>query len=241
MEKLRYLFILLSVVTACTESDKLMYDDQLSTIYFAWSGKDTNVIRQGDTLIYTFAFEPKEITTYRLSIPLQISGKRMEYDRSYRIAIGDGKQAALPNVHYEVLEERQNFAGHQGNDSLIVLLKRGDQILENDYRDIEIRLLASEDFQLGPLERQYICIRFSDQLEKPGWWDSWSAYFGPYHRIKYQEWIRIWGNKGDISKYKPMNFLSPQVFLKIFELKNYFITNPHFTEDNEQITIPIML
>lgn len=243
MKKLLIYHIVLFTVLSCSEAEREMFDPSLSAIHFDLTKLDTNLIVRGDTLTYSFAFNPTTVQSYTLNIPVEIIGFRSEHDRQYRIELLSDIITAKPNTHYQSLPDYHVLPAQKGKDSLQIILFRHTD-LQKSAKSIELQLIPSTDFNVGSIEKQHVYLRFSDILEEPIWWDLWKDEFGPYHRIKYQEWIRIWGDRGDISGFRPGKWNSPQVYVKLMDLKSYFENNPRYADENnpsdrgDRLTIP---
>ena len=224
----------------CQQADKLMFHE-MDALTMRIPKYDTTCIFRQDTVTYTFAFESTDVTEKIIKIPMELVGFAQPYDRTYYIALTLG-EGVVNGVNFEKLTEEQVLHADKGIDTLEIILYRTEDI-QTQTKWFKIELVEGGDFHLGIQDETSMIIRFSDVLEEPDWWVNWERYFGPFHRIKYQEWIRIWGGTGDLSNSKYWGGVStaPQEIMAIKELQKYFEENPHYTEEGELITIPCPL
>ncbi|MDO5663874.1 MAG: DUF4843 domain-containing protein [Bacteroidia bacterium] len=233
MKKRKIHFVILSLfalLMACDKGENLMYKD-FSGLHFV-APTDTTLILRRDTLIYSFAFEKPEIKEKIIYIPVEIEGFRENKDRKFNVQLIKEGTTAESGVHYEALQEYYTVKANQGRDSIALKVKRTLDI-RNTAKTITLKLVPTDEFEVGLYDKQQVSISFSDILEEPDWWENWKYLFGEYHRIKYQEWIKIKGGKGELpnKEIKRWQFLQnyPTECMLIMQLRLYFEKNPRYT------------
>lgn len=243
-----FICFILFFTEGCQEADKLMFHE-LNALSVRVPRYDQSLLCRGDTVTYSFAFENVAVTEKTIKIPVEAAGFAKSYDRTYHIALTLGKDV-VNGVNFKELTTEQTIHAEMGIDTLEVTLYRTKDILEGS-KLFKLELVEGGDFVLGIEGVTSMIIRFSDVLEEPAWWVNWKKYFGPFHRIKYQEWMRIWGGTGDLtgSKYWGGISTAPKEIMAIKELQKYFEENPRYTNESagdpnnlgERIVIPCPL
>lgn len=241
--------ILLLALSSCKESDKLMYDSNLSSISLKLPIEDTTVILRRDTFVYSFAFEKPELKQKTINIPVQIAGYRIDKNRTFNVGIITNATTAVQGVDYEPLQASYTVKAKTGTAYIPLKVNRSNNLMKV-AKTIAIELKPSADFELGIKDNQKILISVSDILEEPEWWEGWKYFFGDYHRIKFQEWIKIKGGKGELNveDRNPLFlcFYYPKECMQIMELRLYFEKNPRYTLEHlkdpnnkgERIVVP---
>lgn len=256
--KMKFYFIFLFIIglscIGCQESDRLMYGDFAGIHFNKKLFDDSVLIVREDTIVYSFAFENPEMKEYVLHIPVEIEGFRCNYERKYQVEIDTEQTTAVAGVHYEALPEFCTLKANAGCDSIALRLFRTDDIRVAG-KSLFLRLVPSDDFDLGRHDCLTLKVSFSDILEEPKWWGTaWKTLFGDYHRIKYQEWIKIRGGKGELPEVKPEDagfliWYYPLECMQVMELRLYFENNPRYTNEDagdpnnlgERIVVPCPL
>lgn len=240
--------VLLAFVS-CREAEKLMYDD-FAGIHFLFPVAGDDYIIRKDTLVYSFAFVNAEVKEHVIYIPVQIEGFRKNFDRTVNVRLIEKTTTAKAGTDYEQLKSSYTVKADAGTDSIPITVKRTADI-RTGAKTISLELTESQDFKLGIKNKTNIHVSFSDMLEKPVWWDGWSYLFGAYNRIKYQEWIRLRGDRGELPvvNIRPYMFrqLYPREVAQIMELRVYFENNPRYTNEEagdpdnlgDRIVVPV--
>lgn len=242
------LIIALGIVS-CQEVDKLMYDD-FAGIHIKIPKDNQTFILREDTLVYSFAFESPDMKQKTVYIPVEIEGFRSDKDRKFKVKLIEAGTTAKAGVNYEPLKDYYTVKANSGKDSIPINIIRTLDIREKS-KSIALELVATEDFKIGIKDKQQVYISVSDILEEPEWWKGWKFFLGEYHRIKYQEWMRIKGGKGELPMVEGRSpfqiyFGYPTELVLIMELRLYFEKNPRYTKEDlgdpndkgERITIP---
>lgn len=245
-----YIILIISLgLVACQEVDKLMYND-FAGIHIKIPKDNKTLILRGDTLVYSFAFEKPEIKEKILYIPVEIEGFRSNKDREFKVKLLENGTTAKVGVNYEALKDYYIVKANSGKDSIPVKVMRTLDIREK-AKSIALELVATKDFQIGIKDKQRVHLSISDILEEPEWWKGWKFFLGDYHRIKYQEWMKIKGGKGKLPMVEGKNpyqiyFGYPTELVLIMELRLYFEKNPRYAKEDlgdpndkgERIVIP---
>ena len=109
----------------------------------------------------------------------------------------------VAGVHYESLGEKNELIlpANQNVLKLNVIVKREDAGLRKNARKLVLRLLPSDDFQTGEVNKLVKNITISDKLERPTRWKDNSYYYklylGNWSEVKHRFMIDITGQKWD--------------------------------------------
>lgn len=110
---------------------------------------------------------------------------------------------AVAGVHYESLGEKNELIlpANQNVLKLNVIVKREDAGLRKNARKLVLRLLPSDDFQTGEVNKLVKSITISDKLERPTRWKDNSYYYklylGDWSEVKHRFMIDVTGQKWD--------------------------------------------
>lgn len=240
MKNIFHLFIsglLCLFYAACSENDKLLFNDNAS-IYFRIPKGDTTLIIQADTVVYSFAFEdPELVNTFVMRLPVESTGLAPSYERKYKIHIVPELSTAIEGTDFQALQETYTMPAQKGLDTLLLTVNRTES-MQVAPKNLVLEMVATDDFKLGPQERVRIYLRISDILERPEWWDEWEPYMGAYGRKKHDKWLKIWGKDPlptDVSMIHP--FYTPKELMAIQDLRIYFEQNPTY-ENGERVVVP---
>ena len=171
-----YAFVLCLLALSCKKDDKLLYDSP-DNIYLDYSNKDS--------LIYTFAYS-LGVEKDTLWIPVKVSGKRTDKDRSFVMDIVKSATSATEGLHYEPLKSNYTLPADSGIIHVPLILNNTDPELQNKSVYLTVRVSGGSDFKSSlPDTVRSKKILFSNRLELPIWWQYW-AEMGSYSRVKHQ-------------------------------------------------------
>lgn len=234
----------LPLASGC-KKDKLMFSGPAS-IYFRLpspdSIKDPAIAIVADTLTYTFAYSDLVTVSQRtILIPLEITGVAADHDRKYRIQVIDSANTTA-GVDYVSLAPVQQFPAAHQFDTLQVTFLR-NLSMQSAVKQVIITIQNGDDLVAGVKEKLTVCLRVSDMLSQPVWWNRWINGFGTYNSIKLREWFKIWGTTPlSTTKIPNWNF-APQELAAIVKLKAVFDKakadgHPFVDENGIELTIP---
>lgn len=238
--------VIVMCLMSCSEADKEMFDTSFASICFEPdSVADDNIINKDSILVFSFAKFTPDVTAYDVEVPILVTGMPADHDRQFSVAIIDSLTTARESVNYEALKNTYIMpAGAVCAMVPVTLLRTPD--IQSHQLQIGLKAISSGDFGSPVIdEKSKIVVQFSDQLEKPAWWDYWIYWFGKFSRTKYQRWVTIYGTdetelKSVSRKVNNYAFMHPKVAVSQNELRNYFIENPTYDEDGELITVPAL-
>jgi len=191
----------------------------------SFEGKDRIQFKTKTEEVYTFAYYPESIQKDTLQIELISVGEVTDYPRTVRFeqvtkewkytydeeepekvvdsTYVDMEFPAVAGVHYESLGEKNELIlpANQNVLKLNVIIKREDTGLRKNARKLVLRLLPSDDFQTGEVNKLVKNITISDKLERPTRWKDNSYYYklylGNWSEVKHRFMIDITGQKWD--------------------------------------------
>lgn len=213
--KLKYLLgigMLCPIIGGCSED------------YMSFEGIDRIQFKTKTEEVYTFAYYPESIQKDTLQIELITIGEVTDHPRTVRFeqvtkewkytydeedpkkvvdsTYVDMEFPAVAGVHYESLSEKNELIlpANQNVLKLEVIVKREDAGLRKNARKLVLRLLPSEDFQTGEVNKLVKSITISDKLERPTKWkDKGSVYnfLGSWSEVKHRFMIDVTKQKWD--------------------------------------------
>ena len=191
----------------------------------SFEGTDRIQFKTKTEEVYTFAYYPESIQKDTLQIELISVGEVTDYPRVIRFeqvtkewkytydeeepekvvdsTYVDMEFPAVAGVHYESLGEKNELIlpANQNVLKLNVIIKREDTGLRKNARKLVLRLLPSDDFQTGEVNKLVKNITISDKLERPTRWKDNSYYYklylGNWSEVKHRFMIDITGQKWD--------------------------------------------
>lgn len=183
MRKLYLLFIVLVWgVTACQRDDIKVYN---SADYIQF---EKSVV---DSSLCTFLVSPN-LSELRFPVAVDVVGLSTQQDREYKVEVMDELTNASA-VNYDLPERFVMKAGCV-KDTMWITFKNSQELKVAPQR-LAIRLVESEDFELGQIEHRGNIIIVSDVVTKPVWWGEIMEYYflGTYSDKKYRLFIQETG------------------------------------------------
>ena len=209
------MFVLPMWFVGCDENGDDGYYDGIARVYFGQ-----------ETAHHGLGAKPVEVTVYTVRIPVCVLGSPASRDMVAKVKIDETLTTASESMYNPVPEEvtipKDSIRGY-----VEVELLRDQVPSDKDTTfTLALQLEASDDFQLGIEECQVSEITFSNYLSEPDWWYTMeSMSWGPYHPMKYQKIIELWG--GEISFTDYSNNMS-QVFYVAQLMYDYFQDHPEY-------------
>lgn len=218
MKNLIILLIAVICIISCSKEPEFLYDSP-DSVYFNF--EDT----AGSKIVYTFAYDP-ELVEDTIWLPVKISGKRIPFSRSFKIAVVDSATTASPTLHYEAFKESYELPADSGTFSLPVIIYNKDPELDVLTVTLAFSLQASDDFNTDLPHMITGKISFSNRLEQPGWWIYWMSSLGMYSRVKHQLFLISSGTIDMPDMSKPDAYL--QVPKALYHIAQYkaFLSDP---------------
>ena len=138
---------------------------------------------------FTFATAAPGTKEHTMKIPMELIGRELENDLDFAVEVvttGDLKTTAAASDY-----SLGKTTFHKGvyKDSLNVTLKNSAS-LTTEQR-LTLKLVANDNFLLGPANNRVAVIYFSNMLTKPSWWAGTieTTFLGEYSDLKYQHFI----------------------------------------------------
>jgi len=220
MKKNILLYLVISLIfalTTCSENPDYVYDSQKDNIYFDIKNAEGNIL-------YSFADTTLDVVADTLYLPVKVSGNRLPNNRNLRIGVIDTLTTAQAGLHYEPLSPSYVMPADSGTLLLPVVLYNTDDMLLDSTVVLSLRLLDSEDFEVGLPHLNSATISFSARLEEPEWWRYWIGELGFYSRTKHFLFLISSGTK-NLHNPAVDFFSTPKALYHISEYKA-FLTKP---------------
>lgn len=227
-----YLSLMVLVATSCKNDYAEPYQAE-DSIYFNFT--DTNNRKE---IRYTFAYTPGKIID-TISIPVKLSGARVPYARTFRLAIIDTATTAIAGQHYDALNDEYTLEADSGTFDLPIVIHNTDILLDTESVSIAFTLVESNDLKVNIPHLITGKITFSNRLEKPNWWPLWQNDLGEYSRVKHSLFLISSGTIDLIYDMATQNGDIPKTLHHISQYKT-FLRDP-FTwitsEEGEAYTL----
>ena len=229
---MRYIFILtilFSVFYSCSE-DKLDTYDAERYVYFSNTSTDS--------IVESFFFYPGA-NSREVKIEIGYAGKEITGNCKYRIEVDQDLTTAAAN-DYSFSNDQVWEAG-KDKDTLVLTLNKTPN-LDNKRVRLVLKIVASDDFNVGPLANTRLIVNFTSMAITPTWWDERisSSYLGRYTETKYAEFIKATG----ISSMENMSASDKRYYSLKFK---YYLINiknetgkPVMDEGNVEMTVPVL-
>ncbi|EDM35415.1 hypothetical protein PBAL39_13135 [Pedobacter sp. BAL39] len=177
-----FIICALLAFASCKKAEEQRFDHAAGVYFDIYNGDK-------DSLVSTFAYEPTRARD-TVMIPVRISGVRVDRDRTFNIRIEQDSSTAVPELHYQTLQNSYTIPANRGGMSIPVIIFNKDKAMEERAVSLIIKLTASEDFGIENPHLIRAKVVFSAKLEKPGWWDQWLTN---YSRTKHELFILTTG------------------------------------------------
>lgn len=172
-----FILCLAATLCGCKKDKELLYNSQ-DNIYFNYASKDT--------LSYSFALNLGQAQD-TLMIPVIITGKTVNYARTFQVSVLADSTTAVSSLDYEPLKSSYTMPADSGQVHIPVIIKNIDTALNSKSVVLTIRVSGGKDFGSSFYEAMRTKqILFSNRLEEPDWWPSWQGELGNYSRTKHQ-------------------------------------------------------
>lgn len=199
-KNLLYLLFASIAFFACKKDTKLTYNSP-ENIYLNYPN--------GDTLVYSFAYV-QGVDRDTIWVPVIISGKRADHDRSFVLSVVDTATTASTPLHYEPLKPTYIMPADSGVVHVPVIIKNIDKDLESKSVTLTLRVSGGQDFGTNlPDTIRKKTIMFSNRLERPQWWGFWEGELKSYSRTKHQLFLISSGTRDLV------DFSTPDYYLYI--------------------------
>lgn len=193
--------------------------------YMSFEGTDRIQFKTKAEEVYTFAYYPesKQEDTVRIEIisvgevtdfPRTVRFEQVTKEWKYTYDEEDPKKVvdstyvdmefpAVAGVHYKSLGEKNELIlpANQNVLKVNVVVKREDISLQKNARKLVLRLLPSDDFETGEVNKLVKSITISDKLERPTRWRDndyyYQRYLGNWSEAKHRFMINVTGQKWD--------------------------------------------
>lgn len=212
---LSFLLPLLFIFQGCEENGDDGYYDGISRVYF-----------EEGTMHTALGAKPVEFTTFEVKIPVRVLGLPASRDMVFKVKVEESETTAPLNT-YTLSTDQFTIARDSIRGYVSVELSRNNIPAEVDTTyTLSLVLEPNENFELGIEESRKMQLTFSNYLAEPSWWYALeSQYWGPYHPMKYQKMIEIWG--GEISMDDYMSYMTQIIYVGQ-DMYNYFQEHPEF-------------
>jgi hypothetical protein len=192
-------------------------------------------------MFYSFAENQKAIDT--VYIPVTISGLREPRERRFKAAIVSDSTTASAELHFKTLQEYYTIPADSGSVLFPLILINKDPEMEQRTFQIKLELIPSEDFDVSVPESKYAKVMFSNRLEEPVWWITWSSDLGAYSRTKHALYLIALGDEIEnknltTSKVGDQGLLNSYCLFLIAKF-NALLINPRlWVEDHPEYVMP---
>lgn len=190
MKKLIYVLaaFLGAIFYSCDKNINYPYEGK-DRIQFRHYTTDYNSKRHySDSLVFSFGLKPDSITIDTAKVVVEYLGVGSDKERTYKVVVVPDSTNAVIGTHYEAIDELQKFRPGQLTDTLRIVIYRKN--LSTSFRHpqttrIDLRLEATDDFDLGLEGGLKKKILLNNYLSEPAWWNN-NTSLGYYHPEKWK-------------------------------------------------------
>ncbi|MCL2561730.1 MAG: DUF4843 domain-containing protein [Rikenellaceae bacterium] len=141
-----------------------------------------------DSRTFSFGLLAEEIEQGEARLVVEYTGTPSDRDRTYYVSIVADKTTAQAGIHYMPFPREQIIGAGMLRDTLrITILREHMNRSFNNPVDarLQLRLEASDDFDLGIEAGVQMTLLMNDYLTEPLWWNS-NTGLGYYHPLKWR-------------------------------------------------------
>ena len=177
------------IFQACDQEIDYPYQGK-DRIQFSHYTTDYNSVRHySDSIVYSFGLKPDDIHVDTAKVVIELLGRTSDSDRHYRVEVIADSTNAVAGVHYEAIDEEQVFRAGRINDTLRIVVHRDNlstSFVNPVTTRLDLRLVPSEDFDLGLEGGITKKILLNNYLSEPLWWSGSLMSLGYYHPKKWK-------------------------------------------------------
>lgn len=178
--------IMLFVFSSC--QDELMTYDHTDSVYF-----------DSDSLIYSYYVHPSAVTEDTVSIAINLIGTVPGIDREINISVDSTD--AVEGTHYDLVKPVILYKDSTTAKLQVILYRTED--IADEAKTIWFSIKNSEDLLTANYsDNNAFMLRFSDQMEKPDWWDSF-FFPHPFSETRMQFYIDVMGSADRPGSFSP--------------------------------------
>lgn len=191
MKKIFFLLSLAITLFACSENDRLVYDDNMHDVYYS-------IVTKTRDSLYVSLLTAKEISITNVGISLL--GNVLPVSMKFKVEVVKEKTDAIEGVHYQALPEYYEFPAGVFSCNMPVTMIKGDKGITEKPVTLTLRLVSTADLGIAYLDRAEIRLQIADMLKKPtgeGYYGDMTAFkklFGEYSRTKHTMIIELVGH-----------------------------------------------
>lgn len=177
-----FLALLVLLFSQCKRNELQQYTAKPAVYFSAFSEKDSVVHSLvGSNTINDTVF-----------VKLQLLGNTVNKDLQFKIAVDPAYSTATEGKHYEKLKDSYVLPANTFSSTIPVVLYKTDQELNQKSFKIGLKVIGSEDLDVGYPNKSNAHIIFTNQLVKPAYWDTYlMIYYGAYSKVKHAKAIEI--------------------------------------------------
>ncbi|MFA6756037.1 MAG: DUF4843 domain-containing protein [Bacilli bacterium] len=230
MKNIFILSLILLSFFACSKTDYSGWDRKPS-VYFEKSEKDST--------IFSFAFD-EDLKEGEVELKLLLIGNTESYDRHFNVEFDSKNSTAILGKDIELSDSAFIIKKDSTYGIIRVKINKTDN-LKDDMLLAKLKLVQTNDFNLGLSTNISSRIFITKQLSKPKWWNDWQVNngLGAYSNLKYRTFIKLTGIidmtiEGDNAKmdYSVMR-------INVLKFKYWLEENPMKEEDGTDMTVAI--
>ncbi len=199
MKKILIITVTLFLFFGCSKNEPLLYTEKR-----ALSFVNRSPLTTGDSLTFSFISNAVQGNRDTLYLPLIITGDLTDQPLSFSLDVAPGS-TAQEHVHFELTPTI--FPADTTIYYYPIILLRAPALV-TETRTLNLRVVANENFDVGPLSagntfiigststRNYdlIKLQLTDRLVRPSWWGAAERnYYGSYSEVRYRFMIETCG------------------------------------------------
>ncbi len=203
MKKLIYALMPLALLwtASCSKNETKTFDDKPSL----WLSGDTALRPTADSMIFSFSNVRPDEMTHDVKLGVNVTGYASNEDRTFNLEVVADK-TNVTAADYSIGELVVPAGSTKAYIPVTVHRKMSNP--EWDLSDVEqvaarltVRLLPSDDFQVGASERKEYAIWWHDRLTRPSKWGVVESYLGLWTVYRHTFLIEVVGIGDDFNAF----------------------------------------
>lgn len=191
MKKIFLFLFLAATLLACSENDRLVYDDSMHDIYYS-------IVNKTRDSMYVSLLTAEEIST--ANVKVHLLGNVLAEPKQFRVEVVKERTDAIEGIHYQALPEYYEFPAGVFEYNMPVIMIKGDKGITEKPVTLTLRLVNTSDLKVAYADRAEIRLQIADMLKIPegeGYYGDMTFFkkmFGEYSRKKHTMIIELTGH-----------------------------------------------
>ena len=186
-----YFILVIILLVACQENDRLIYNDSMHDIYYS-------VVTETRDSLYVSLLTAEEVSV--ATVQIKLLGHVLPVAQKFKVEVVKERSDAKEGVHYLPLPEYYEFPAGVFEYDMPVTLLKGDKSITEKPVTLTLRLVATPELGIAYGDRSELRLLIADMLKKPGgegYYGDMTVFkdlFGEYSKTKHLMIIDLVGH-----------------------------------------------